>query len=86
MPVSTAGPYPAPVICGVKPPMAPCHTCRWVSTRPGMTSRPAASITSASAVAGRRSGPTAVITPSVASTSPTGRSPRSGSTVTTWPP
>src|ERR1700728_3430995 len=66
--------------------MGPCHTWRCVSTRPGITSRPAASITSASAVAGVRSVPTAVMTPSVTRTSPAGRSPRSGSTVTTWPP
>src|ERR1700691_3810524 len=53
---------------------------------PGITRRPAASITSAAAVVGSRSGPTAVMRPSVTRTSPAGRSPRPGSTVTTWPP
>src|SRR6201989_3086056 len=53
---------------------------------PGITRRPAASITSAAVVAGFRSGPTAAMRPSATRTSPTGRSPRSGSTVTTWPP
>src|ERR1700749_3504753 len=43
-------------------------------------------MTSAAAVAGSRSGPTAAMRPSATRTSPTGRSPRSGSTVTTWPP
>src|SRR5580700_168902 len=53
---------------------------------PGITRRPAASITSAAEVVGSRSGPTAVMRPSATRTSPAGRSPRSGSTVTTWPP
>src|SRR5580704_13639590 len=53
---------------------------------PGITRRPAASITSAAVVAGSRSGPTAAMRPSATRTSPAGRSPRSGSTVTTWPP
>src|SRR5580704_19613784 len=53
---------------------------------PGITRRPAASITSAAVVVGSRSGPTAAMRPSATRTSPAGRSPRSGSTVTTWPP
>src|SRR2546421_4088445 len=60
-----------------------CHTCRWLSTRPGSTTRPVASRTSASPAA--RSGPTAVITPSTTSTSALG-SAGSAPPGTRWPP
>ncbi len=57
---------------------------RWLSTKPGMTIMPSASITSTSPL--DRSGPTArIFSPSI-STSPDGRSPTAGSMLSTVPP
>ncbi len=58
--------------------------CRWVSTKPGMTIMPVASITSASPF--DRSGPTATIWSPSISTSPDGEVPERGSRLSTVPP
>ena len=57
------------------------HMCQWVSTRPGATIIPRAS--SSRAPPASRPVPTAAMRPPVTRTSPSGRSPSSGSMVTT---
>src|SRR5690606_41667553 len=63
--------------------MADSQVCRWVSTKPGITMNPVASMTSASALI---SGWTAAIRSSSMSTSPVFRSPTCGSIDSTMPP
>src|SRR5262245_9337964 len=65
--------------------MAASQVCRCVSTNPGMTIRPVASITSASTSA-PRSASTALILSSSIRTSPVARFPIEGSMVRTVPP
>ncbi len=72
--------YPGPV--SDMPRSRVFHMCQCVSTRPGATIIPVASITLAPAGAARPV-PTAAIAPSLTSTSPSGTSPVPGSMVIT---
>ena len=58
--------------------------CRWLSTKPGMTIMPDASITSASAAT--RPGPTSTISSPSMRTSAVVKSPTFGSRLSTVPP
>ena len=62
----------------------PSQMWRWVSTNPGITIMPVASITSASVAV--RSRPTSTMRSPSISTSPRGRSPIAGSMLSTRPP
>jgi hypothetical protein len=75
--------YPGPL--SDMPRSSVFHMCQWVSTRPGATIIPAASITLAPAGAARPV-PTAAIAPLLTSTSAPATSPVPGSMVITWPP
>jgi len=59
------------------------HKCQWVSTNPGATIIPCASISAAPGAASP--GPTAAIWLPWTSTSPSAKSPSAGSMVSTWP-